>query len=249
MATYTSRICHQMMDSYYDNSYYNTVYAPDSQMESKVLDTWNNDLCSPESAERSSTDCSLSSYMSTSAIISEQQQNPTNYAHQSPMYYQHPSSSTIDRDDSYNYDGFNYDPTSTNNIISHSPVRVVKRRNTANKKERRRTLSINTAFSNLRNKIPNVPSDTKLSKIKTLKLAILYIKYLGEVLEGGQDPSNGFKAELKTSSRRNHAERKALHKHELQALMKAEHKIERCGKGRTGWPQDVWAKELNQEQD
>ncbi|KAL5287235.1 HAND2 family protein [Megaselia abdita] len=226
MATYTSRICHQMMDSYYDNSYYNTVYAPDSQMESKVLDTWNNDLCSPESAERSSTDCSLSSYMSTSAIISEQQQNPTNYAHQSPMYYQHPSSSTIDRD-----------------------VRVVKRRNTANKKERRRTLSINTAFSNLRNKIPNVPSDTKLSKIKTLKLAILYIKYLGEVLEGGQDPSNGFKAELKTSSRRNHAERKALHKHELQALMKAEHKIERCGKGRTGWPQDVWAKELNQEQD
>lgn len=116
-------------------------------------------------------------------------------------------------------------------------MRVVKRRNTANKKERRRTLSINSAFSNLRNKIPNVPSDTKLSKvgfsaliwfqfltfslnileqIKTLKLAILYIKYLGEVLEGGQDPSNGFKAELKTSSRRNHAERKALHKHELQ---------------------------------
>lgn len=31
MATYTSRICHQMMESYYDNSYYNTVYAADSQ--------------------------------------------------------------------------------------------------------------------------------------------------------------------------------------------------------------------------
>lgn len=44
-------------------------------------------------------------------------------------------------------------------------VRVVKRRNTANKKERRRTLSINSAFSYLRDRIPNVPADTKLSKV------------------------------------------------------------------------------------
>lgn len=45
------------------------------------------------------------------------------------------------------------------------PVRVIKKRNTANKKERRRTQSINNAFSCLREKIPNVPSDTKLSKV------------------------------------------------------------------------------------
>ena len=50
-------------------------------------------------------------------------------------------------------------------------VRVVKRRNTANKKERRRTMSINNAFAQLRDCIPNVPADTKLSKIKTLRLA------------------------------------------------------------------------------
>lgn len=56
-------------------------------------------------------------------------------------------------------------------------------RNTANKKERRRTLSINNAFSNLRDKIPNVPSDTKLSKIKTLRLATSYISYLMELLD------------------------------------------------------------------
>ncbi|VVD00741.1 unnamed protein product, partial [Leptidea sinapis] len=43
-------------------------------------------------------------------------------------------------------------------------VRVVKRRTTANKKERRRTQSINTAFTDLRECIPNVPPDTKLSK-------------------------------------------------------------------------------------
>lgn len=44
-------------------------------------------------------------------------------------------------------------------------VRVVKRRNTANKKERRRTQSINSAYTYLRDHIPNVPSDTKLSKV------------------------------------------------------------------------------------
>ena len=53
----------------------------------------------------------------------------------------------------------------------------------ANKKERRRTLSINSAFSDLRNCIPNVPTDTKLSKIKTLRLAISYIRYLMQCLD------------------------------------------------------------------
>lgn len=64
------------------------------------------------------------------------------------------------------------------NITSNSIVRVVKRRNTANKKERRRTQSINNAFADLRDCIPNVPADTKLSKIKTLRLATSYIGYL-----------------------------------------------------------------------
>lgn len=45
-------------------------------------------------------------------------------------------------------------------------VRVVKRRTTANKKERRRTQSINNAYADLRDCIPNVPADTKLSKVK-----------------------------------------------------------------------------------
>lgn len=48
---------------------------------------------------------------------------------------------------------------------SGSFVRVVKRRSTANKKERRRTQSINNAYADLRECIPNVPADTKLSKV------------------------------------------------------------------------------------
>lgn len=92
-------------------------------------------------------------------------------------------------------------------------VRPVKRRNTANKKERRRTVSINSAFANLRGCIPNVPSDTKLSKIKTLRLATSYIAYLMDVLNK-DDPTlteNGFKAEItkKIESREEKRKREA----------------------------------------
>lgn len=52
----------------------------------------------------------------------------------------------------------------------------------ANRKERRRTQSINLAFNKLRRHIPNVPLDTKLSKIKTLRLAIGYIGHLRAAL-------------------------------------------------------------------
>lgn len=52
------------------------------------------------------------------------------------------------------------------------------------KKERKRTQNINAAFAELRKHIPNVPSDTKLSKIKTLKLAMSYIHHLEFQLDG-----------------------------------------------------------------
>ncbi|XP_046650198.1 heart- and neural crest derivatives-expressed protein 2-like [Daphnia pulicaria] len=80
-------------------------------------------------------------------------------------------------------------------------IRVVKRRNTANKKERRRTMSINNAFSELRDCIPNVPADTKLSKIKTLRLATSYISYLMAVLEAGPETDIPFRAELGRQSK------------------------------------------------
>lgn len=67
--------------------------------------------------------------------------------------------------------------------------RPVKRRGTANRKERRRTQSINSAFAELRECIPNAPADTKLSKIKTLRLATSYIAYLMDLL--AKDDQNG----------------------------------------------------------
>ena len=94
---------------------------------------------------------------------------------------------------------------------ANGEVRVVRRRS-ANKKERRRTQSINSAFSNLRDCIPNVPSDTKLSKIKTLRLATSYISYLMELLDGPRENtckllSEGFRADLTNSKRSTHQNR------------------------------------------
>ncbi len=78
------------------------------------------------------------------------------------------------------------------------PPRGFKRRVSANKKERRRTQSINTAFSDLRMAIPNVQPDTKLSKIKTLKLATKYIEYLMDILSKDDATAmpSAFKAEI-----------------------------------------------------
>lgn len=88
--------------------------------------------------------------------------------------------------------------------IRDGTVRPPKRRNTANKKERRRTQSINNAFADLRDCIPNVPADTKLSKIKTLRLAASYIGYLMTVLESDDcDEPQTFRAEILSSARRN----------------------------------------------
>ncbi|KFM57440.1 Heart- and neural crest derivatives-expressed protein 2, partial [Stegodyphus mimosarum] len=125
------------------------------------------------------------------------------------------------------------------------PVRCVKRRVTANRKERRRTLSINNAFSELRGCIPYVPPDTKLSKIKILRLATSYIAYLMDVLaedESGKTPG-AFRAEITKSS--------DISNNKKRELGMPSHLIDstrnRKASGRTGWPQHVWALELKHE--
>nr|XP_023026598.1 heart- and neural crest derivatives-expressed protein 1-like isoform X1 [Leptinotarsa decemlineata] len=165
-------------------------------------------------------------------------------------------------------------------------VRVVKRRSTANKKERRRTQSINNAYADLRDCIPNVPADTKLSKqgnrknssnkminnayeflkecipnvpvdtklskIKTLRLATSYISYLTRALES-DDPAGGFKAELGTMSRKSNNNPVQVNNCSVGQVSPKSVNSEDMGnsrkaKGRTGWPQHVWALELKQEQ-
>ncbi|KAG8429310.1 hypothetical protein GDO86_020553 [Hymenochirus boettgeri] len=103
--------------------------------------------------------------------------------------------------------------------------RPVKRRGTANRKERRRTQSINSAFAELRECIP------------------IYIAYLMDLL--AKDDQNGeteaFKAEIKRQMSRREKEE------EMNELLKTTVcSNDKKTKGRTGWPQHVWALELKQ---
>ncbi|XP_067887025.1 transcription factor 21 [Heterodontus francisci] len=55
-------------------------------------------------------------------------------------------------------------------------------RNAANARERARMRVLSKAFSRLKTSLPWVPSDTKLSKLDTLRLAASYIAHLRQIL-------------------------------------------------------------------
>ena len=59
----------------------------------------------------------------------------------------------------------------------------VKRRVSANARERRRMRSMNVAFDHLRNVIPSFGGNRKLSKFETLQMAQTYIAALEEILQ------------------------------------------------------------------
>ncbi|XP_005988374.1 heart- and neural crest derivatives-expressed protein 1 [Latimeria chalumnae] len=135
-------------------------------------------------------------------------------------------------------------PAENHNRLDTLSGRLGRRKGVGPKKERRRTESINSAFAELRECIPNVPADTKLSKIKTLRLATSYIAYLMDVLakDNQTGETEGFKAELKKGDNREGKRKREGTEVFNGSLGNGGKKL----KGRTGWPQQVWALELNQ---
>ncbi|KAM6985879.1 protein Fer3 [Aplochiton taeniatus] len=73
-------------------------------------------------------------------------------------------------------------------VVPHHPYKV--QRHAANIRERKRMLSINSAFEELRCHVPTFPYEKRLSKIDTLRLAIAYIALLREILMSGCDPKS-----------------------------------------------------------
>lgn len=128
---------------------------------------WNSSPCSSDSIYTGRV-CSPNATYTINAEIGKNQQQriPFTTNHQ-PTNTVYKYSELNNQCGGENYGEFYYTTeTATNEIAEPIPfVRVVKRRSTANKKERRRTQSINSAFAYLRDCIPNVPSDTKLSKV------------------------------------------------------------------------------------
>lgn len=74
-------------------------------------------------------------------------------------------------------------------------------RNAANARERARMRVLSSAFSKLKTKLPNIPADTKLSKLDTLRLATIYIKQLKGLVEG--DESSNEEAPVKFNHSQN----------------------------------------------
>lgn len=64
-----------------------------------------------------------------------------------------------------------------------SPSTLKKRRLAANARERRRMNGLNEAFDRLREVIPSLDAEHKLSKFETLQMAQNYISSLRELLE------------------------------------------------------------------
>ena len=58
----------------------------------------------------------------------------------------------------------------------------------ANVRERKRMMSINSGFEELRLHVPTFPYEKRLSKIDTLRLAISYIALLRDMLTSREDP-------------------------------------------------------------
>ena len=77
------------------------------------------------------------------------------------------------------------------NLYPPTQAVVKHRRNMANARERRRMNGLNDAFDRLREVVPNVNSEQKMSKIETLLVAQTYIKALAKLMDSINENEQG----------------------------------------------------------
>ena len=93
---------------------------------------------------------------------------------------------------------------------SQKPVQVVVKRNA---RERRRVQTINGAFSVLRRHLPYENRHKRLSKVKTLQIAIEYIDYLRTMVGGDEDINSLNNTQMWSSSQTDEQNLKWLQQH------------------------------------
>ena len=93
----------------------------------------------------------------------------------------------------YQFDSNWSERTSTISINRHGKLRPKRRRTAslaqrraANVRERKRMFSLNEAFDQLREIVPIFAYEKKLSRIETLRLAIIYIAFMTELVLSGK---------------------------------------------------------------
>ena len=77
------------------------------------------------------------------------------------------------------------------NLYPPTQAVMKHRRNMANARERRRMNGLNDAFDRLREVVPNVNSEQKMSKIETLLVAQTYIKALAKLMDSINENEQG----------------------------------------------------------
>merc|ERR1712037_804754 len=77
------------------------------------------------------------------------------------------------------------------NLHPPTPTIMKHRRNMANARERKRMNGLNDAFERLREVVPNLNSDQKMSKIETLLMAQTYIQALARLIEAEDSKLEG----------------------------------------------------------
>merc|ERR1712037_1016341 len=85
------------------------------------------------------------------------------------------------------------------NLHPPSPSILRHRRDAANARERKRMNGLNDAFERLREVVPNLNSDQKMSKIETLLMAQTYIQALARLIEAEDsklEGGGGFSSEM-----------------------------------------------------
>ena len=150
---------------------------------------------------------SLPSYTYTTQSVHHQHQ-PQHQQHYNNLYYDNTNQVTFESQSQHSpaMETFQQTPTPApapgktrkgkggrkKNLYPPTQVVVKHRRNMANARERRRMNGLNDAFDRLREVVPNVNSEQKMSKIETLLVAQTYIKALAKLMDSiDEDASPG----------------------------------------------------------
>ena len=83
------------------------------------------------------------------------------------------------------------------NLHPPSPSILRHRRDAANARERKRMNGLNDAFERLREVVPNLNSEQKMSKIETLMMAQTYIKALAKLIETEDSKAKDYDINIK----------------------------------------------------
>lgn len=149
------------------SDYSSDSYSPNSSSSSvSFLSTVSLSMVDLKKADRNFEDC----------FHSSQNNSGSESAHSSAGHWQRSELSASGRKSS---------SKSGKSKRRHDHHHQVHQRHAANMRERKRMQSINDAFEGLRQHIPTLPYEKRLSKVDTLRLAIGYINFLGELVRTG----------------------------------------------------------------